>query len=145
MNQPSEAAKELARRLDGVEYGSESDRMAERDKANGLVMVVGAYNETVHFSGAISEECYGEDGGVFHIVDGGLLDTRDYECECNCKCSQDAFDKAASRGRSIEGVWDVDGYSWTFSTDIPHATFDVMDDGEKYCRGIVFDLAEVKQ
>ena len=33
--------------------------------------------------------------------------------------------------------------AWTYMTDIPHATFDVMDDGELYCRGIVFALADL--
>lgn len=29
---------------------------------------------------------------------------------------------------------------WKLSTDIPHATFDVMEDGELFCRGLVIDL-----
>jgi len=31
-------------------------------------------------------------------------------------------------------------YVWTYETDIPHECFDILRDGEKYCRGIVFCL-----
>jgi hypothetical protein len=42
--------------------------------------------------------------------------------------------------KTIEAIWGKDGYSWTYKTDIPHATFDIFEDGEKFCRGIVFDI-----
>lgn len=29
---------------------------------------------------------------------------------------------------------------WSFTTDIPHETFNIMENGELYCRGIVIDL-----
>ncbi|MFK0092863.1 hypothetical protein [Pseudomonas sp. NPDC090592] len=36
--------------------------------------------------------------------------------------------------KPIEAHWcKEDGYSWTYKTDIPDATFDVVDDGEPYC------------
>lgn len=47
-----------------------------------------------------------------------------------------------ARAAIVEAVWDNDGYSWTYKTDIPHETFEVLEDGEKYCRGIVFYLHE---
>lgn len=48
---------------------------------------------------------------------------------------------------SIEALWcEEEGYSWTYRTEIPHATFDVWDDEEtKYCRGIVFSLQDLKR
>ncbi|MNW22346.1 hypothetical protein D3C71_2237660 [compost metagenome] len=43
--------------------------------------------------------------------------------------------------KSIEALWcKEDGYSWTYKTEIPHATFEVADGDEPYCRGIVFSL-----
>ena len=33
--------------------------------------------------------------------------------------------------------------SWSYLTDIPHKTFDIMEDGEIYCRGIVFSLDDL--
>ena len=34
--------------------------------------------------------------------------------------------------------------SWLITTDIPHATFDIYDDGELYCRGIVLELTDIE-
>ena len=35
--------------------------------------------------------------------------------------------------------------AWTYRTDIPHETFMIYEDGEPYCRGIVFNIDDVKQ
>jgi hypothetical protein len=41
-------------------------------------------------------------------------------------------------------LWAEEGdYSWTYATEIPHATFEVIEDDGPYCRGIVFALADV--
>ena len=43
----------------------------------------------------------------------------------------------------FRSVWhDTGDYEWIYLTDIPHETFDIMFEGEKYCRGIVFELKE---
>jgi hypothetical protein len=46
--------------------------------------------------------------------------------------------------KTIEVVWDAEGYSWIYETEIPHAVFDILEDGEKFCRGIVFDIRSLK-
>lgn len=33
---------------------------------------------------------------------------------------------------------------WTYETDIPHETFVIYNDGEPYCRGIVFSVDDVR-
>ncbi len=56
---------------------------------------------------------------------------------------KDYFERAPG-AMTIDALWCKEpGYSWTFRTDIPHATFEVVEDGEPYCRGIVFALADV--
>ena len=44
-------------------------------------------------------------------------------------------------------MWSPEGeeLAWVYKTDIPHATFLIHDDDEKYCRGIVFRLADAKR
>jgi len=131
---------ELAARLIGREYGSEittdEDRLA---REAGLVVLFGASDDLAEFKGAIYDEvgCY--DGGVILLVGG-----KPYElgvCDCDCPHAVKADDAALARGNKIKAVWcGPEGYSWTYETGIPHATFDVMEDGERYCRGIVFDL-----
>ena len=34
--------------------------------------------------------------------------------------------------------------TWCYKTDIPHETFMIYDDGEPYCRGIVFSIEDLK-
>jgi hypothetical protein len=41
---------------------------------------------------------------------------------------------------TIKALWDTEGYSWVYETEMPHASFDIMEDGETYCRGIVVEL-----
>jgi hypothetical protein len=45
--------------------------------------------------------------------------------------------------RKIESLWAEEGYSWIYRTDIPHATFEVIEDEDPYCRGLVFALADL--
>jgi hypothetical protein len=52
--------------------------------------------------------------------------------------------------KTVQAVWcprDENGKiwaSWKIQTDIPHETFDIMEDGELFCRGVVFHVDDVK-
>jgi hypothetical protein len=35
------------------------------------------------------------------------------------------------------------GYAHEITADFPHDTFEIREDGEKYCKGIVFRLSDV--
>lgn len=129
---------EAAAKLDGNEYTEEGSRefFAEMKKA-GLVAVYGASDDNMVFNGAIHDEvgCY--NGGTAYLTSDGLLIN---ECE-NDECPH--FAKLKKLAATIDAVWGEDGYSWTYRTDIPHATFDIKEDGDTYCRGIVFALKDV--
>jgi hypothetical protein len=43
----------------------------------------------------------------------------------------------------IKMCWDLRGYSWICETDIPHESFDILDDGNPYCRGIIFSVDDM--
>jgi DNA-binding XRE family transcriptional regulator len=49
------------------------------------------------------------------------------------------------RGHKIEAIWSPEepACSWLIKTDIPHATFDITEDGELFCRGIVFSIDDL--
>ena len=135
----------IAKELDGMEYPVRIPKNIQNDaKKHGIVIVYGASDDLMEFEGAIYDElgCY--DGGEAFIDSKGLIP--DYNSID--KDDKDAVRDCLSReekGRRIEAIWcGEDGYSWTYKTDIPHMTFDVMEDGECYCRGIVFSLSEVK-
>lgn len=131
--------EELAALITGREYRSEMTGPEElQAKADGLVVVFGASDDLMEFRGAINNELGAYDGTTAYLTNKGLLTN---DCE-NEECPHFAAMKKAAA--TIEALWCAeDGYSWTFKTDIPHTTFEIVEDGEPYCRGIVFVLADV--
>jgi len=129
----------FAAELNGCEYISEGTKeLWARMASAGCVAVFGASDDLMEFRGAINDEvgCY--DGGTAYVTSNGLFET---ECD-NDDCPHEKRFKSLCA--TIEAVWcETEEYSWTYETSIPHASFDVMEDGEKYCRGIVFKLSDV--
>lgn len=137
-------AKELAMLLTGREYGQEIDRTEEHQaKAAGLVVAFGASDDLLEFRGAIYDEvgCYG--GGTATVDQKGLLP--DFEdIDRDDKDEMRDYFKRENSGAVIRAAWEGEpGYSWVISTDVPHETFEIVEDGEPYCRGIVFALADL--
>ena len=135
-------ATELAARLNGREYRNEITANEERmAKDAGLVILFGASDDLAEFSGAIDAEVGCFDGGELFLLDGSVHEFG----VCSCEHAIRADERARKRGRLIRAIWGgPEGYSWSYQTDIPHATFDVMEDGEPYCRGIVFAIADAE-
>lgn len=132
-------AKELAAKLNGREYLHEITRgEAELAKASGLVVVYG--DDLIEFRGAIRDEG-GAPGDV--LIDAkGALPSWDSASECE-ETAQEYFERKA-KARTITALWAKEpGYSWTYKTDIPHETFEIVEDGEPYCRGIVFNIGDI--
>jgi hypothetical protein len=132
--------QELADRLTGAEYPFRPDRtlMAEA-RATGLVVVYGASDDLMEFDGAIYDEISCYDGGTAYLLPTGLLEN---DCD-NDDCPH--FEKIKQAALTIEALWSKEGdYSWTYKTNIPHATFEVAEEGVPYCRGIVFSMADLK-
>ena len=49
-----------------------------------------------------------------------------------------------AKARTIEALFAKEpGYTWIYKTDIPHETFEIVEDGEPYCRGIVFNIGDI--
>ena len=136
-------AKELAAKLNGREYLHEITRgEAELAKASGLVVVYGASDDLIEFRGAIRDEgdCY--DSGTVLIDTKGVLPSWDEASESE-ESAQEYFERKA-KARTITALWAKEpGYSWTYKTDIPHETFEIVEDGEPYCRGIVFNTGDI--
>lgn len=141
MSDHSITSQEAAEQLNGCEYGREgSSELWAAMKAAGLVAVFGASDDLMEFEGAIRDEIGAYEGAVAHVTMNGLVEPQQ---EC-CRHAESANAKAFAAARPIKAVWDAgDGTSWSYETDIPHATFNVMEDGDVYCRGIVFALADV--
>jgi len=129
--------EELAARLNGREYLHEMMRIDESDaKASGLVVIFGESDDLMELRGAINDEssCFGG-GWATGITSKGILanECDDEDCPYFAALMDACKDK-------ITALWYKEGYSWVYETDMPHASFDIMDDGRKYCRGIVVEL-----
>lgn len=46
-----------------------------------------------------------------------------------------------ARTATFRAVWDG-GVPWAYTVEFPHSTFEIKEDGEVYCRGFVFALAD---
>jgi hypothetical protein len=136
-------AKELAKLLTGIEYPVRiQTNILAQAKASGLVIVYGGSDDLVEFEGAITDEagCYGGDAVRFDrkgvIPDFGEVEHEVEECR--------KWLERDAKAREIDALWCKEaGYSWTYASHLPHATFEVMEDGEHYCRGIVFSLDDL--
>jgi len=131
--------EELAEKLTGREYGSEiSNTESSNAKSWGLVVVFGYSDDNVELRGAISDEIGSCDGADIFVTPNGLLENKCEDEDCPY------FEAEKSKAVKISAMWCAEeGYSWTYKTDIPHATFEIMENGEHYCRGIVFSLSDV--
>lgn len=130
----------LAKTLNGREYRQEISleeiKLAEQ---HGLVVVFGASDDLCEFEGAICEEigCW-EGANIYFNKEGSNFTDENGEAPLTSMKN-----KEAPEANLITAIWGEEGYSWTYETEIPHSTFDVMEEGEKYCRGIVFDKKDL--
>ncbi len=128
--------KEFAKSISGKEYGYPqfTKEEIETAKENGFVIVYGASDDLMEFEGAIQDEGGCFNGGTIYFNRFGVID--------------DNF--VTSFENYIKAVWDRDEdengqlITWTYETEIPHATFMIYEGGEPYCRGIVFSIEDLK-
>ncbi|MCD8350067.1 MAG: hypothetical protein LUC93_05575 [Planctomycetaceae bacterium] len=131
--------EELAAMLDGREIGDEiTKEEAETASENGLVVVFGYSDDSMEFRGAIDEEVSCFDGGIAYLKNGHFLANKCDDERCPY------FNALLQTAVTIEAVWhDTGSPCWTYKTDIPYVEFKIMEDGEEYCRGIVFSRHDV--
>jgi hypothetical protein len=130
--------EELAIRLNGREYMNEITKEEENiAKASGLVVCFGASDDNLEFRGAIDDETGAWHGTEAYITSGGLLKNECKDEDCLY------FEKIREATKAIvSAIWDKDGYSWVIDSNLPYTPFDIMEDGMKYCRGIIINLKE---
>lgn len=131
--------KEFAKSISGKEYGYPqfTKEEIETAKENGFVVVYGASDDLMEFEGAIRDEggCF-EGGEVFFNRKGILYEIGgSREWKANIVKALWCGGEKDKNGKEI---------TWTYETDIPHETFMIYEDGEPYCRGIVFNIEDLK-
>lgn len=126
--------------LNGREYMNEiQDGEACAARENNFLVVFGASDDLLELRGAFYDEFDVFNGGEVFIYNGKPLVNKCTETDCPY-----FLDIKKQAKNKIEAIWDKDGYSWFIESNMPYAPFDIMEDGEKYCRGIVIDLKSVK-
>ena len=136
--------EEVAKQLDGSEYPLNiSKELRYECHKNGIVIVYGASDDLMEFDGAIREEMYCYDGGEF-LFDrlGQIKDWYDIRDDISEDEAKEYFERKG-RAAQIEAIWGQGEYSWQYKVGFPCVGFDISEDGEKYCQGIVFDLADL--
>jgi len=131
--------QEVADKLSGLQYREESKiltrEFCKELKREGIVVVYGASDDLMEFDGAIYDEFY----DTVHLNSNGLIRN---ECEDN-DCPY--FKKILKDAKYyVTPLWCKDkNYAWVYKTNIPHVTFDILEEHEYYCKGIVFRLSDL--
>jgi hypothetical protein len=142
--------EEMAAMLNGRQYMNEilaHESAKARDA--GLLVIYGASDDLIELCGAIENDSeFDAFGGTsFRLASDGRIapevepDDEDYlEKYGLLEAARKRFESAIK----IKCESDANGYSWFIDTDIPFSPFDILEGAEKYCRGIVIDMRDVK-
>lgn len=140
--------EQLAAQINGREYRDEITKSEEQTaKDNNLVVVFGASDDLMEFRGAIYDEMGAWEGTTVYLIKKkGIWTLVDEEQHHSLLSTMEELGVEVPQSWVITAEWAPEGpeCSWLIATDIPHATFDIMEDGELYCRGIVFSLNDLK-
>ncbi len=133
--------KELCDLLNGREYGEEiSDEIKDKIKDTDFVIVYGYSDDGMEFNGAIHDDISCCGGCTAYLDKDGLIKNQCDESDCPY------YEHIIEQAVTIKAIWHDRGeYAWTYETNIFHETFDIMEDGKKWCRGIAFLLSDVEK
>lgn len=115
-------------------------------KENNIVIVYGRSDDLMIFDGAIEDEAGCFQGGTVYVNKNGVISVAD-NCDCPYLCKNCEYIKAEYYKCKIIRArrYMSNDVGWTYETDdIYHKTFNIMEDGEIYCKGIVFMLNELE-
>lgn len=135
--------EELAARLNGREYGEEiTEAEARQAKEAELVVLFGYSDDCAEFRGAIYDEAGASRSRPLRVSKRGPIQEPDH-AEEEVLQKFGVLEYVNRNVKNIQPIWSRDDISWQYETEIPHATFDVMEEGEVYCRGIVFSIDDL--
>lgn len=138
--------QQLQKMLDGRKYRDETTKEIEQfAKDNNLVIVFGCSDDLVEFRGAINDEMGASDERVIYFDKNGLLDN---ECDEGDDCPY--FKQLLDfRLNNLHDLYQLtvhqpkDERFWSYTTDLAHLEFSIMEDNEPYCTGIIIDLNNI--
>lgn len=148
--------EEFALMLNDRKYGEEiTVQEEETAKENGFIVIFGASDDLIEFRGAIYDEIDALEGADIVIAMPGWFmpigadDDADEDNYIKIDEMTPLVISEDSTGtvNRIYAKWapiELD-CSWLIKTEMPHATFDVREDGWLYCRGIVISVSDLSK
>lgn len=131
--------KKFAKKLDGrdvfdTNWNIFTDEELEEAKRLGIVICYGYSDDLMEFEGAYRDEVDCFNGDTVYFNKNGLCKSTDEDAQTITALWYGKTD------------WDLlMGIPWSYSTDIPHATFMIYEGDEPYCEAIVFYLTGCRQ
>ena len=140
--------KDLVHILNGREYGSEISKAENKIiKESGLLVCIGGSDDTIIFYGIVDDESYISTNKITNnsLGDYILIDEENLEKIEDIESSLKINLKIPSITiKAIKNPAGLDA-NWLMTTKLPHLTFDIMDEGSLYCRGIIIESSEIKK
>lgn len=134
----------VCKTLNGIEYPTPiPSHFIKQCTDAGIVIVYGQSDDLMEFEGAITDEIEAYEGHTAYLDANGLLLN---DCQRN-DCPY--FSRLCEHAIPIDAIWNenansIPGISWTFKTEIPHLIFNIMEEGDIYCKGIVFTMRDLR-
>lgn len=125
-----------------------SEELVKAAKESGLIIIYGESDDLVEFEGLLYDEIGAYDGTDFIIAKEGEEIPVD-EDEGTYRKAKELEALPIEKGGKFKNLftaeWCPDGLdcSWRITTDIPHAEFNIMEDGELFSIGIVVDVKDL--
>lgn len=124
--------KEFSEKINGRQYLNElTDEDIEIAKENDFLIIYGYSDDNVEVDGVFRDEFGAWNGTTIYyrpsdkvVYQSETPDINDVEISC-LWCAKDSE------------------FTWSFKTSIPHETFKIYDESEKFCLGIVIDTKVV--
>lgn len=141
-------SEELAKSLHPWNFeDSFTKHVCRTAKENNLIIVSAIGNDTITFTGALTDEFYLVKGGnifmaketVPAIYEDGRILHKEYVEYVPYKKQGVNNDR-----KKIEIFWEeYKLFTWKFLTLIPHHTFEIKKNNKNFCKGIVFSLNDI--
>ncbi|MDM4014945.1 hypothetical protein [Roseiconus lacunae] len=136
----------FAERLNGRERREEiTDDEIQTAKENGLVVIYGHSDDLVILAGAISDEVSAFGGTTFRFAKCGLCRDWDEIDHDDLFQVREFIRRESLPTIEVRALWCELGYRWAWwiETDGECGVFEIFDDGEPFCRGIVIDTRRI--
>ena len=140
--------EQLAARLTGRQYGHEITREEEAEaKAAGLLVLFGYSDDNLELRGVVRDEvgAYGcdDNGRTYIVTPAGVVEEWDAHDEKDQDDAREWFRRGLLPRANVHVLWGRPfGFTWEITPDVPHATFEILEGDEKFCRGAVIAVAD---